>query len=158
MGIEQTLEERIYNWLKIGFLQPSERISELFYYDKRDNQFFSILITDYFHFDENYNVPKNATSSYPENILELLADRMKRIENDDKSIIPLSRTNKEENTDDDYLDQKIETFLNLNSINIKTATIWDVDSIGSITIDLTANNETEENQKIEKKNWWEFWK
>ncbi len=70
------------------------------------------------------------------------------------------RTNKEENTDDDYLDQKIETFLNLNSINIKTATIWDVDSIGSITIDLTTNNETEaeENQKIEKKNWWEFWK
>ncbi len=40
MGIEQTVEERIYNWLKIGFLQPRERISELFYYDKRDNQFF----------------------------------------------------------------------------------------------------------------------
>jgi len=160
MNIQQTSEEKIYNWIKIGFLQPNERISELFYYDKRDNQFFSILISDYFHFDEDYNVPENATSSYPENILELLADRMKRIENDDKLIIPLPRTNKEENTNDDYLDQKIETFLNLNSINIKTVTIWNVDSIGSITIDITANNqmEFEIDHKIKKKNWWEFWK
>lgn len=160
MEIEQNSEEQIYNWLKIGFLQPSERLSEMFYYDKRDNQFFSILVSDYFHFDEDYNVPEYAASSYPENILKLLAERMKRIENDDKSIIPLSRTNKEEDTNDDYLDQKIESFLNLNSINIKTVTIWDVDSIGSITIDLTTNTEIESeiNQKIEKKNWWEFWK
>jgi hypothetical protein len=160
MEIEQTSEEQIYNWIKIGLLQPSERLSELFYYDKRDNQFFSILVSDYFHFDEDYNVPENASSSYPENILKLLADRMKRIENDDKSIIPLSRTNREENTNDDYLHQKIETFLNLNSINIKTVTIWDIDSIGSLTIDLTTNNETESeiNQKIDKKNWWKFWK
>lgn len=160
MEKEQTLEEQIYNWIKIGFLQPSDKLSELFYYDKRDNQFFSILVSDYFHFDEDYNVPENATSSYPENILKLLADRMERIENDDKLIIPLPRTNKEENTNDDYLDQKIETFLNLNSINIKTVTIWDIDSIGSLTIDLTTNNEikSEINQKIEKKNWWEFWK
>src|SRR3954467_5273447 len=136
MEIEQTSEEQIYNWIKIGFLQPSERLSELFYYDKRDNQFFSILVSDYFHFDENYNVPRNAASSYPEHILKMLAERMKRIENDDESIIALSRTNREENTNDDYLDQKIETFLNLNSIDIKTVTIWDVDSIGSLTIDL----------------------
>ena len=88
------LEEEIYNWLKIGFLQPSEKISEFFYFDKRDNQFFSILIADYFHFDENYNIPKNATSSYPENILKLLADRMIRIENHDQSIVALSRANK----------------------------------------------------------------
>ncbi|MBB1194594.1 hypothetical protein DNC80_13065 [Flavobacterium sp. SOK18b] len=160
MEIEQTSEEQIYNWIKICLLQPSERLSELFYYDKRDNQFFSILVSDYFHFDEDYSVPENASSSYPENILKLLADRMKRIENDDKSIIPLSRTNREENTNDDYLDQKIERFLNLNSINIKTVTIWDVDSIGSLTIDLTTINEieSETTQKIEKKNWWKFWK
>jgi hypothetical protein len=106
------LEEQIYNWLKIGFLQPSERISEIFYFDKRDNQFFSILIADYFHFDEDYNIPKNATSSYPENVLKLLADRMIRIENDDQSIISLSRTYQEENISDEYLDQKIKTFLN----------------------------------------------
>ncbi|WKL48979.1 hypothetical protein Q1W71_04150 [Flavobacterium pectinovorum] len=157
--MEQTSEQQIYNWIKIGFLQPSERLSELFYYDKSDNQFFSILVSDYFHFDENYNVPQNVASSYPEHILKLLAGRMKRIENDDKSIIALSRTNREENTNDDYLDQKIETFLDLNSIDIKTVTIWDVDSIGSLTIDLrtTTEIEPEINQKIEKKDWWRFW-
>ena len=78
--------------------------------------FFQSYVSDYFYFDEDYNVPQNATSTYPENILKLLADRMKRIENDDKSIIPLSRSNKEENTNHNYLDQKNEKFLNLNSI------------------------------------------
>lgn len=154
--MEQTLEERIYNWLKIGFLQPGEKISESFYFDKRDNQFFSILISDYFHFDENYNIPKNATSSYPENILELLADRMIRIENNDKSIVSLSRTNKEENRSDEYLDQKMETFLNLNLIDIKTATIWDIDTIGSVTINL--KDDTDSESRIDEKKWWKFWK
>ena len=156
MEVEQTLKERIYNWLKIGFKQPSERISELFYFDKRDNQFFSILVSDYFHFDEDYNIPKNATSSYPENILKLLADRMIRIENEDKSIVSLSRTNKEESTSDEYLNQKIETFLNFNSIDIKTATIWDIDTIGSVTINLKDDFESE--SRIDEKKWWEFWK
>ncbi|MBF6652722.1 hypothetical protein HUE46_13760 [Flavobacterium columnare] len=156
MEIKQTLEERIYNWIKIGFQQPSERISELFYFDKRDNQFFSILITDYFHFDEDYNIPKNATSSYPENILKLLADRMMRIENDDKSIISLPRTNKEEITSDEYLNKKIENFLNINSIDIKTATIWDIDTVGSVTINL--KDDTESASKIDEKKWWKFWK
>ena len=141
------MEEQINNWLKIGFLQPSENISESFYFDKRDNQFFSILFSDYFHFDEDYKIPKNATSSYPENILKLLADRMIRIENDDKSIISLSRTAKGENTSEEYLNQKIETFLNLNSIDIKTVTIWDIDAIGSITIDL--KDDTESKSRIE---------
>jgi len=150
------LEEEIYNWLKIAFSQPSEKIAELFYFDKRDNQFFSILISDYFHFDENYNIPKNATSSYPENILKLLADRMIRIENDDQSIVALSRTNKEENTSDEYVDQKIKTFLNLNSIDIKTTTIWDIDTTGSVTINL--KEDEEDNSRIKEKKWWEFWK
>lgn len=149
------MEEKIHDWLKIGFLQPSERISELFYFDKRDNQFFSILISDYFHFDEDYSIPKNATSSYPENILKLLADRMIRIENNDQSIVVLSRTYKEENTSDEYVDQKIKTFLNLNSIDIKTATIWDIDTTGSITINL---RDDEDESRTNEKKWWEFWK
>ena len=81
---------------------------------------------------------------------------MIRIENDDKSIISLSRTAKGENTSEEYLNQKIETFLNLNSIDIKTVTIWDIDAIGSITIEL--KNDTESKSRIEIKKWWEFWK
>ncbi len=152
---EITKEEQIENWLKIGFSQPEDRLSEIFYFDRRDNQFFSILVADYFHFDENYNIPKNAISSYSEDILIVLADRMKRIENDDKSIITLSRTKKGENSTDEYLNKKMETFLNLNSIDITTASIWEVDEIGSVTINLREDNDE---PKIDtKRTWWKFW-
>jgi hypothetical protein len=153
---EITKEEQIENWLRIGFSQPEDRLSEIFYFDRKDNQFFSILVADYFHFDENYNIPQNAISSYSEDILRVLADRMKRIENDDKSIITLSRTKKEEDITDEYLNQKMETFLNLNAIDITTATIWEVDEIGSVTINL--REEEDVDPKIDtKKTWWKFW-
>jgi hypothetical protein len=153
---EITKEEQIENWLRIGLSQPQDRLSEIFYFDRRDNQFFSILVADYFHFDENYNIPKNAVSSYPESTLIVLADRMKRIENVDKSIITLSRTKKGEDSTDEYLNRKMEAFLNLNSIDITTATIWEVDEIGSVTINLL---EDESEIDIKKqKSWWEFWR
>jgi len=153
---EITKEEQIENWLKIGFTQPENLLSEIFYYDKRDNQFFSILISDYFQFDEDYNIPKNANSSYSDDILAVLADRLKRIENDDKFIIPLERTREDEDNTAEYLNQKMETFLNLNAINITTATIWEVDQIGSITFKLV-DNESQATIK-KQKSWWEFWK
>ncbi|OHT45392.1 hypothetical protein [Flavobacterium tructae] len=153
---EITKEEQIENWLRIGLSQPQDRLSEIFYFDRRDNQFFSILVADYFHFDKNYNIPKNAVSSYPESTLIVLADRMKRIENVDKSIITLSRTKKGEDSTDEYLNRKMEAFLNLNSIVITTATIWEVDEIGSVTINLL---EDESEIDIKKqKSWWEFWR
>ncbi|WP_017496498.1 hypothetical protein [Flavobacterium sp. WG21] len=153
---EITKEEQIENWLRIGLSQPQDRLSEIFYFDRRDNQFFSILVADYFHFDKNYNIPKNAVSSYPESTLIVLADRMKRIENVDKSIITLSRTKKGEDSTDEYLNRKMEAFLNLNSIDITTATIWEVDEIGSVTINLL---EDESEIDIKKqKSWWEFWR
>ena len=153
---EITKEKQIENWLRIGFSQPEDRLSEIFYFDRRDNQFFSILVADYFHFDENYNTPKDAISSYSEDILVVLADRMKRIENDDKSIITLSRTRKGEDSADEYLNQKMETFLNLNSIDITTATIWEVDEIGSVTINLVEDKSEVDIKK--QKSWWKFWK
>ncbi|MFD1605888.1 hypothetical protein ACFSJW_04730 [Flavobacterium artemisiae] len=153
---EITKEEQIENWLKIGFSQPEERLYEIFYFDKRDNQFFSILVSDYFHFDEDYTIPKNAVSTYSKDILVVLAERMKRIENDDKSIISLSRAKKDENLTDEYLNQKMETFLNLNSIDITTATIWEVDEIGSVTFNLR-DDESEANVS-KQKSWWKFWK
>lgn len=152
---EITKDEQIENWLRIGFSQPEDRLSEIFYFDRRDNQFFSILVSDYFHFDENYNIPQNAISSYSEDILRVLADRMKRIENDDKSIITLSRTKKDEDNTDEYLNQKMETFLNLNSIDITTATIWEVDEIGSVSINL---RDDDVDPKIDtKRTWCKFW-
>ena len=124
-----TTQEQIYNWLITGLRQSAVRFSEVFYFDKRDNQFFSILMTDYFLFDKNGDLVQDATSSYSENTLKLLADRIRRI-NIDTNVIALPRLGDNE---DDYL-QKAETFLNLNSINIDESTIWEVEESGLINI------------------------
>ncbi|MDN5283788.1 MAG: hypothetical protein JWR38_62 [Mucilaginibacter sp.] len=113
----------------MGLQQSPVRFSEVFYYDKRDKQFFSILMTDYFLFDKNGDLAKDASSSYSENTLKLLTDRIRRI-NIDTNVIALPRLGDNE---DDYL-QKAETFLNLNSINIDESTIWEVEESGSINI------------------------
>ena len=130
-------QEQIYNWLTTGLQQPSERLSEIFYYDKRDNQFFSILVTDYFIFDENLNVAKATTTNYTKEDLEILIDRIRRIENKDAAIISLPRLNNSTSVENpELISQHVENFLLLNSINIETATIWEVEENGTITIDL----------------------
>ena len=149
-----TKQEQMYNWLTTGLQQPADRLSEIFYYDKRDNEFFSILVTDYFIFDENLNVAKDTTTSYTKENLETLIDRIKRIENKDVTIISLPRLGNLANTaDTEFISQQTDSFLNLNSINIETATIWEVEEGGTITIDL--KNESE---PIINKPWWKVWK
>jgi len=60
-----------------------------------------------------------------------------------------------------FLQQKVDTFLNLNNINIDTATLWDVEANGSITLDLTKYEEEINSNTVEqteyKKPWWRFW-
>lgn len=124
-----TTQEQIYNWLVMGLQQSPVRFSEVFYYDKRDNQFFSILMTDYFLFEKNGDLAKAASSSYSEKTLKLLTDRINRI-NIDSNVIALPRLG---NDGDDYM-QQAETFLNLNAINIDESTIWEVEESGSINI------------------------
>ena len=137
-----TKQEQIYNWLTTGLEHPSDRLSEIFYFDKRDNEFFSILVTDYFMFDENLNVAKNTTTSYSKENLENLVDRIKRIEDKDETIISLPRLgNSKSTTDKEYISQQVDKFLSLNSINIETATIWEVEENVTTTIDLKNNSE-----------------
>lgn len=132
-----TKQELIYNWLTSGLRQPADRLSEIFYYDKRDAEFFSILVSDYFMFDENLNVAKDTTTTYINENLEILIDRIRRIENKDVSIISLPRLGNSANVDNtEFISQQAESFLILNSINIETATIWEVEESGTITIDL----------------------
>jgi len=140
-----TKKEKIFNWLTTGLQHPSDRISEIFYFDKRDNEFFSILVTDYFMFDENLNVAKGTTTSYSKENLEILVDRIRRFEDKDETIISLPRLgNSKSTTDKEYISQQAERFLNLNSIKIETATIWEVEENVTITIDL--KNEGKENK------------
>jgi hypothetical protein len=149
-----TKQEQIHNWLTTGLQQPADRLSEIFYYDKRDNEFFSILVTDYLMFDENLNIAKDTTTTYTKENLETLIDRIKRIESKDVTIISLPRLGNSANVDDtEFISQQAESFLNLNSINIETAKIWEVEENGTITIDL--KNESE---PITKNQWWKIWK
>ncbi len=132
-----TKEEQIRNWLIAGMQQPVDRISEIFYFDRRDNEFFSILITDYFLFDENYNITKGATSNYSEKSLKMLIDKMKKIEVKDPEIVELPRLEKHENANDvEYISQKMNHFLNINDIDIENTTIWDIEESPKITFDL----------------------
>lgn len=149
-----TKQQQIYNWLTTGLQQPADRLSEIFYYDKRDNEFFSILITDYFIFDENLNVAKDLTTNYTKKNLEILIDRIERIESKDVSVISLPRLGNSANVaNTEFISQQTDSFLNLNSINIEKATIWEVEESGAITIDLK-----NEREPLTKKPWWKVWK
>jgi hypothetical protein len=139
---ELTYHEQVKNWLQIAFSQSNEKLSEIFYYDIMNKQFFSILITDYFHFDENFNIPKNTKSSYSNEILKLLKERIMKIENNDSNIIPIPRLGKNILN----FDKDISDFLERNKITIEATSIWEIDKIGNVTINLSSPK------------WWEFWK
>ena len=148
-----TKKEQINNWLTTGLQQPAERLSEIFYYDKRDNEFFSILVTDYFMFDENLNIAKDTTTTYTKENLEILIDRIRRIENKDVTIILLPRLGSPTNVPaTELIAQQLNRFLKTNSIDIETATIWEVEESGTITIDLRNEDKLET-----KKPWWKIW-
>ncbi len=100
-------------------------------------------------FDENLNLEKDTTTTYSKDNLETLIDRIQRIENKDITIISLPRHDNSINADNiQFISKQVESFLNLNSINIDTATIWEIEEIVSITIDLKNERELEI-----KKNW-----
>ena len=203
---------QIRNWLTIGIEQPVGSMNEDFYYDKKNNQFFSIVLTDQFMLDENLNLANDVSTTYTKNQENSIIDKLRRIELNDPTIVSIERISLDErkfvmqqfvdnltshdltkilqqriynqdyrtkfdfyfgNEADEvtrqnweqqknfFLQQKVDTFLNLNNINIDTVTLWDVEANGSITLDLTKNDEVN-NDAIEdtiekKKPWWKFW-
>jgi len=82
---------QILNWLAIGFEQPTGSLTESFYFDLRDNEFFSIMIADNFMLDENMNIASDVTTSYTKVQQDSLVDRLKRIEQGDGEIISIPR-------------------------------------------------------------------
>lgn len=80
-------ETQILNWLMIGISRSPNYQSETFYFDKINNEFFSIMVTDYFMLDENLEVAKNTTTSYSQSDQSELVNKIKRIENKDEDVI-----------------------------------------------------------------------
>ena len=207
-----TSSTQILNWLTIGFEQPTGSLTENFYFDNRDNEFFSIMAVDYFMLDENMNIDTNVTTNYSKIQEDSLVDRMKRIEDNDQTIISIPRValedrrivmkqfvetlsdpklidildqkveiqdyrakfdfyfgdetdeatkKKWEDVKSNFLHQQVDRFLTLNNINIDNATLWIVDSEGTISMDLIEDKKIEVIAIVDKpqnkKPWWKFW-
>jgi hypothetical protein len=204
--------QEILNWLILGLELPSGSIMETFYFDRRDNEFFSVVLFDYFLIDENLNRSLDVTTDYSKFQESSLIDRIKRIEIKDPTIIPIpmvsldDRKNvmqkfvdtlsdprlidilnqriknqdystkfdfyfgddadivtkqKWEETKLQFLYQEVDKILNLNKINVDTATLWLENNGNSIQINIKPT-QTQENQievdKTQNKNpWWKFW-
>ncbi|NII85692.1 MULTISPECIES: hypothetical protein [unclassified Pedobacter] len=200
---------QILNWLTIGFEQPTGSLTEHFYYDKQDSEFFSILFTDYFMLDEDFNLASNVTTNYSKQEEDYVVSKIKRIEENDPTIISIPRITLEdrknfmqqfadtlsdeklvavlnqriknhdynnkfdfyfgnevdeltkvkwEETKNMFLLQQVETFLNLNNINLNKTSLWLADANGSVSIDLRNENNTKNFKKIKsKKSWWKLW-
>ncbi len=150
--MEQT---QIYNWLSSAFNNGPERFSEFFYYDRSDHQFFSILLIDYFIFDKNFTVPATTNVSYSAENIHILANRMKRIDQNDPTILAIPLKNPEI-----HLEEQIDSFLNLNAINTDTVTIWlpeDTSVVVSVDQHEATNTTKKEFTTLGKKPWWKFW-
>ena len=71
---------------------------------------------------------------------------MKRIENDDNSILTLPRYGE---LSEESLLSKMDSFLNLNTIILENTSVWEIEQSVEINIDL---------KDKEQKYWWQFWK
>ena len=192
-----------YRWLELAFSEQVDRLNESYYFDRRDNEFFSVFITDFFLTDTS------STDEYPDNPysaaeMQTLTERIERLEHNDTSILSIPRLTIEErkqmmeeflkscshlqNSDDlhklvdiengrtnldfdnlleseereqwrqfksDFIQQKIDTFFNLQNIKIDTATLWTDKKMTSISLGLDDKKEPPTLEK--EKPWWKFW-
>ncbi len=104
-------------------------------------EFFSILVTDYFVFDDNLSIFKDIMTTYSIQNLKTLVDGRKRIESKDNSIISLPRLGSDKKND--IIVKQVDSFLNLNSININNVTIREIEGSGTIAVDLKDEDKLE---------------
>ncbi|TWI80572.1 hypothetical protein IQ13_3251 [Lacibacter cauensis] len=105
----------IKNWLTTAFEEPVDRINETYYFDKLYNQFFSIFITDYYLLEEEPDT--NIQSPYSDKDLQLLKDRVNRIESKDSSIVYIPRLSIDERKQiiKEFLERNPQSFDNEKS-------------------------------------------
>lgn len=80
-----------YNWLVTVFSESFNSLTESFYYDKRDREFYSIHLADLLLLNDDFTLNEDAESSYPIHIQKLISDRVLREENKDPDIIAIPR-------------------------------------------------------------------
>jgi hypothetical protein len=103
-----------YRWLELAFSEQVDRLNESYYFDRRDNEFFSVFITDYFLTDSS------STEKYPDNPyspieLDTLAERINRLELNDELILSIPRL-----TIDERIQMMQEFLENRSNLSQKT--------------------------------------
>jgi hypothetical protein len=141
---------RIINWIGVSLSLPENRQSEMFFFDKSKNLFFSIHIVDYFMLDENLEIDKSTTSSYNKKTENEIVSWIKRIEREDKLIISVPQKGL---SNDSLKRIEAEKFIDGLSVEIDKTEIWEVEEKISVNIDLTKEPTNNGNKK-----WWEIWK
>ena len=140
---------QIIHWIMIGIQQELNDPSELFYYDKKEKQFFSILHIDYLLFDQNLNIIEDISMYYTKEELNILRKRIKKIRKKDSSIQELPRFGIMDS--EIKIKAEITKFIEENSIEIDKVTLFETfqkEPIYPIK---------KKKVKTKTKTWWKFW-
>lgn len=139
----------IKKWLSIAIQQPIDDQLEMFYYDKSNNEFFSILILDLYLFDKKLNLIKDLSLYYSIEELKVLKDRVKRIFNNNPSVVLLPKYGIVD--DLETRQQLIESFLTENKIELSASKIFINFQKDPIRFP------SKKDHKNDSKPWWRFW-
>lgn len=139
----------IKDWITVAIQQPIDDQLEIFYYDKSNNEFFSIFILDHYLFDKKTNLIEGISIYYSTEELKILKDRFKRIFNRTSSIVVLPKYGLID--DFEIRDQLIESFLTENKINPNSSKIF-------INLQKDPIRFPEKmSRKNDSRPWWKFW-
>ena len=141
---------QLKNWIIFAIQQSQEDNSEKYYYDRKNQEFFSVMVIDLFLFDHKMNVINNISPYYTKDDLKSLKDRLRRIKAKKSSVIELPKYDLIQNPSE--IEEKINLFLTENKINLKESTLCGTFQKEPIPFEKQAVT-------IErKKSWWKVWK
>ncbi len=117
-----TKRENFINWLVIGIRQEPDSLNEVFYYDKANNHFFSLLAMDFILLEQQVN------HSYTAEDVAIIRDKVSKIKAKEESIIPiprLSKADREPVAMQDVKAEKVaELFLDKHQIDVESCSFW----------------------------------
>lgn len=137
-------ENPIRNWLYIAFMEPENRLNESFYFDRRNNVFYSVFITDYWLTDPDSDL-ELLDAPYTSAELATLSERIDRQEDGSPFILSIPRLTEEDRAvlvgyapeeQQAFVQGKIDSFCNLNGIDLTTCFLWTQKKLTAYTINI----------------------
>jgi hypothetical protein len=194
----------IHRWLTYAFMESPDSLNEIYYFDRKANEFFSIFLTDYYVLYPQDPVYEQLPYSDVEK--KIMARKIKRVEAKDPAMLRVSRLSMEERKglmqdflnmhhlqhesslqnlvdelDDrsplefkdllspeledewryfksEFFQLKIDSFCNLNGIDLETATLFTDKKITSVSLKIDDDPVPDLKKSVKtKKPWWKFW-